>query len=122
MENGGTPGLRVLVVEDEPLIAMALEDVLVDQGIRVVGPAFDLEEALRLGREEDLDGAILDINIAGRKVFEVADTLAARAIPFVYVTGYSSDFLRDCDRDRPLLQKPYNIERLFAITGQWRRR
>jgi DNA-binding response OmpR family regulator len=122
MGNGNEPRLRVLVVEDEPLIAMALEDVLADHGIGVVGPAYDLDEALRLGREESIDGAILDINIAGEKVFDVADALGARAIPFVYVTGYGREGLRDCDRNRPVLQKPYDPERLIAIARQWRRR
>lgn len=119
--NTGSARPRVLVVEDEPLIAMALEDTLTDLGYEVVGPALSLKEALRLSRHEDIDGAILDVNVAGEKVFPVADILATRSIPFVFVTGYGGAGLRECDRGRPILQKPYQLDALDKIARKWPR-
>jgi DNA-binding response OmpR family regulator len=103
---------RVLVVEDEMLVAMVLEDQLADAGREVVGPAFSLEHAMRLAASESLDGAALDINLAGEKVYPVADLLAARNVPFVYVTGLGQAGLREADQGRPMLQKPYLVASL----------
>lgn len=114
-------GMRVLVVEDEPLIALALEDVLEDLGCEVVGPAHTLDEAAGLGRAAPLDGAILDVNLGRDKVFPVADILSKRSIPFVFTTGYGDAGLRPCDRGRPVLQKPYKAEHLLKIAEHWRR-
>lgn len=123
MERSGPnlSGMRVLVVEDEPLIALALEDILADLGCQVVGPAHTLAEAADLGREAPLDGAILDVNLGRDKVFPVADILAERSVPFVFTTGYGDAGLRPCDRGRPVLQKPYSPERLLKIAEHWRR-
>ena len=111
---------RVLVVEDEMLVAMVLEDQLADAGFKVVGPAFSVEEAMRLAASEPLDGAVLDINLAGEKVYPVADLLAARNVPFVYVTGFGQAGMRDADQGRPMLQKPYLFASLEAIVRGWR--
>jgi DNA-binding NtrC family response regulator len=113
-------GLRVLIVEDEVMIASFLEDALTDFGCEVIGPALNLEDALRLAREAVIDGAGLDINIAGEKVYPVADVLAERGLPFVYMTGYGRAGLRASDRGRPVLQKPYNLDRLVEIMTRWR--
>jgi two-component system, response regulator PdtaR len=113
--------LKVLVVEDEPLIAMALEDLLTISGFAVVGPASSLKQGMRLIEEQTVDGAILDINLRGEMVFPLADALAARSIPFVYVTGYGK-LLGAANHGRPVLQKPYNSEHLLEIVGAWRRR
>jgi DNA-binding response OmpR family regulator len=110
---------RVLVVEDEMLVAMVLEDQLADAGFKVVGPAFSVEEAMRLAASEPLDGAVLDINLAGEKVYPVADLLAARNVPFVYVTGFGRAGLRETDQGRPMLQKPYLFASLEAIVRGW---
>lgn len=111
---------RLLVVEDEPLVALALEDQLADAGYEVVGPAFSLQEALRLAESEALDGAVLDINLAGEKVYPVADLLAKRDVPFVYVTGFGEAGMRAADQGRPLLQKPCSFPTLDAIVREWR--
>lgn len=111
---------RLLVVEDEPLVALALEDQLADAGYEVVGPAFSLQEALRLAESEALDGAVLDINLAGEKVYPVADLLAKRDVPFVYVTGFGQAGMRASDEGRPLLQKPCSFPTLDAIVREWR--
>lgn len=121
MANGSSlSGLRILVVEDEPLIALGLETLLQSYGCQVVGPAFDLPQATGLSREQAIDGALLDVNIAGEKVFPVADILTQRGIPFCFVTGYGAGGLRDCDHGRPMLQKPYTPDSLLKIAQRWR--
>ena len=70
MEQGaGLSGLKVLVVEDEPLVAMALEDLLTDSGCTVVGPASSVKQGMRLIEEQAVDGAVLDVNLRGEMVF-----------------------------------------------------
>jgi DNA-binding response OmpR family regulator len=120
-QGGELSGLRILVVEDEPLIAMDLKDVLRDSGCSVVGPALTLKQGMRLAENETVDGAILDVNLGGETVFPLADALAGRAIPFAYLTGYST-MLRPCNDGGPVLQKPYRNQDLLRIAGQWPRR
>jgi DNA-binding NtrC family response regulator len=117
--EAGLSGLKVLVVEDEPLIAMDLQDLLTESGCTVVGPASSLEQGMRLMKEEAVDGAVLDINLGREMVFPLADALAGQSIPFVYVTGYGK-LLRACNHSRPVLQKPYAKQHLLNIIGQWR--
>ena len=120
MERGtGISRLTVLVVEDEPLIAMALEDLLIASGCTVAGPASSLTQGMRLINEQAVDGAVLDVNLGGEMVFPLADALAERCVPFVYVTGYGK-LLRACNHGRPVLQKPYRNQQLLSIIGQWR--
>jgi CheY-like chemotaxis protein len=111
--------LKILVVEDEPLVAMALENLLVDSGCTVIGPASNLRQGMRLVGEEAPDGAVLDVNLRGEMVFPLADALAAQSIPFAYVTGYGK-LLRACNHGRPVLQKPYSNQQLLNIIGEWR--
>lgn len=101
-------GLRVLVVEDETLVAMQIEDILEELGCVVVETAMNLgqaEEALDRGGAIDL--AFLDVNIAGQLVFPFAERLAERDIPIVFATGYGKAGLQTPWDDRPFLQKPY---------------
>ncbi len=112
-------GLKVLVVEDELLIAMTLEDLLKDSGCTVVGPASSLKQGMQLFEKEAVDGAILDVNLRGQMVFPLADALAERSIPFVYVTGYGK-LLRARNHGRRFLQKPYNNQELLKILREWR--
>ena len=98
--------LRVLVVEDEMLLAMVMEDILVDFGCEVVGPVARVADGVRIASSVRLDGAILDINVAGASVFPVARELDLRNIPFVFVSGYGEDGLPEEWRHRPRLQKP----------------
>ena len=100
-------GLRVLVVEDEAAISLLLEDMLLDFGCEVVGPAARLATALQLAKDEPLDVAILDVNVAGEAIYPVVAELAERNIPFVFSTGYGSAGIKDTYRDRPVLQKPF---------------
>ena len=112
-------GMRILVVEDEPLLAMASADLLADSGCTVAGPVSSVKQGMRLIEHEAIDGAILDINLRGEMVFPLADALAERSIPFVYVTGYGK-LLRACNHGRPVLQKPYSNQQLLKIIGEWR--
>jgi len=106
-------GKRILVLEDEPLIAMMVEDLLIDLGCIVVGPAMHLEEGFELAAREALDAAVLDVNINGGRSYPVADLLAQRGIPRLFATGYGhGEELHG--RTEPVLQKPYQGERLAA--------
>jgi len=104
-------GLRVLLVEDEDVLAITLEDLLTQLGCHIL-PASQLEQAIELARTESIDGALLDVNLSGERVYSVADELATRDIPFLFMTGYSTAELRPQWRDRPVLHKPFMIEDL----------
>lgn len=105
--EGDLNGLRILVVEDEAAISLLLEDMLLDFGCEVIGPAARLSAALDVVAREQVDLAILDVNVAGEPIYPVAEALAQRSIPFVFSTGYGSAGIRDAFRDRPVLQKPF---------------
>ncbi|MBM6583820.1 response regulator [Microvirga sp. BT689] len=107
MSDGDLNGLRILVVEDEAAISLLLEDMLLDFGCEVIGPAARLSAALEAVTREKVDLAILDVNVAGEPIYPVAEALAQRSIPFVFSTGYGSAGIRDAFRDRPVLQKPF---------------
>src|SRR5215472_3308440 len=112
-----TSGLRVLLVEDEIMVALLLEEMLGELGHTVVGPVARLQRALEMAQQEPLDVAILDVNINGSEVYPVAEALAARDIPFAFVTGYGGKGLRTSYCDRPTLQKPFrrrDLRELFA--------
>ena len=100
-------GKRVLVVEDEVLLALTLEDHLRDFGWVVVGPYHDLETALEAAGAEAFDCAILDVNLNGEMVFPLAENLIDRAIPFLFVTGYAPGNLPAHLRSVPRVAKPY---------------
>ncbi|WP_441290820.1 response regulator [Sorangium sp. KYC3313] len=102
------------------MIASSLEDVLTDLGCVVIGPALNIKDAMRLARAAEIDGASLDVNIAGEKVYPVADILSERGIPFVFLTGYGKAGLRESDLSRPVLQKPCSLERFEEILAGWR--
>ena len=81
---------RILVVEDEAIIAMLVEEMVLDFGSEVVGPAAKMDEALRLASHAPLDAAILDVNVGGVVVVPVADVLQQRGIPIIFATGYGA--------------------------------
>ena len=99
--------LKVLVVEDEALVSMLVEDMLTDLGCAIVGPAAEIEEALRLAGSADIDAALLDVNLGGRPIFPVADALKARGVPFAFASGYGEAGLSDDHRGATVLQKPF---------------
>src|ERR1700758_4716288 len=107
-ESDGLKGRRVLVVEDEMMIAMLVEDMLSELGCAVVGPAHALDDALALAlAETGLDAALLDVNLGGQPVFAVADALREKGVPAIFSTGYGDASLRPTDRGAPVLQKPF---------------
>lgn len=105
-------GKRILVVEDELLIALLLEDLLGEMGCVLAGSAPTLEEGARLAEQEGIDAAILDVNVAGMQVFPLAETLAARGLPFVFSTGYGAEGLPERWRGCPVAAKPFDLEDL----------
>jgi CheY-like chemotaxis protein len=109
---------RVLIVEDDALIAMHLEELLTALGHEVVAQAARIDMALELACKADIDFAVLDINIAGMKSFPVADILHQRGVPFAFATGYGAEGLMDGYRDFPALQKPYGQEDLERTIAQ----
>ena len=101
-------GRRVLIVEDESLVAMLLETILEDMGCTPVGPASNIDDGLAMAQaEEPLDAALLDVNVAGRQVFPVAEALRERGVPFIFSTGYGEGGLPDEWRGQTTLQKPF---------------
>lgn len=100
-------GKRVFVVEDEMLVAMNLEDMLLDMGAEVVGPAMRLDTALELARTEDFHVAVLDINLHGGRSYPVAAILQERKLPFIFATGYGHVEEAGAFADVLTLAKPY---------------
>lgn len=109
-------GARVLIVEDAALLAMELETGLTEAGAEVVGPAYELEEALAL-LAQPLDAAVLDANLNGLSVSPVADILAERGVPFVFATGYGDAGGAPSGFDAPVIRKPYDVTQVTAAVA-----
>lgn len=106
--------LRILIVEDEAMIAMMIEDMLIDAGYVVAGIAATCAEALDLIAQSPCDAAILDVNLAGEKSWPVADALAARGIGFAFASGGQE--ARPAPHDTaPTLDKPFQFNRLCNV-------
>jgi CheY-like chemotaxis protein len=103
---------RVLVVEDEYLIRMLLEDMLAELGYDVAAAVGTIAEAEKHATDGKFNVAILDVNLDNQEIYPVADILAKRRLPFMFVTGYGEQSLPERYRDRPSLQKPFQAERL----------
>lgn len=110
-------GKRVLVVEDEVIVAMQLEDLLLGFGCEVIGPASHLDQAHGLAETDALDAAVLDVNINGRSIRSVAERLAERGVPIVLATGYGQAGCVDLPKG-PVLQKPYRSRELASALRQ----
>lgn len=106
--------LRVLIVEDESLLAMMVEDVLADAGWSVAAAVASVPDALRAVERGGFDIALLDVNLAGHPVFPVADALLARGLPLVFASGYGADGLREDLRHLPVIDKPFSPAQLVA--------
>ena len=105
---------RVLIVEDEALVAMLIEDVLLDLNCDVIAVAAQLEHAMEATARESFDVAILDVNLAGTMTYPVARVLRARGTPFIFVTGYGPDGIDPDYAGYPVLQKPFRRNDLAA--------
>lgn len=110
-------GTRILLVEDEALIAITAEDALLEAGASV-SLAMALPLALTLARGGAFDLAILDVNLGHSTSFPAAELLAARGIPFLFATGYGPAGLAREFADRPLIQKPYDPDALIAAAAR----
>lgn len=109
---------RVLVVEDEMLVAMMIEDMLISLGHHVLGPAMHLSDALELAESEALDFAVLDVNLGrDQRSYPIATRLRERGIPFVFITGYGAAGLVDEFRGVTTLRKPIEPQELERILG-----
>ena len=105
----------VFLVEDEAMIRMMVVDMLEELGFRVAAETGEIDEAIKLAGTTDFDIAILDVNVNGRVISPVADLLKARNRPFIFATGYGSQGVPEDYRDRPALQKPFQIESLKDV-------
>ena len=105
---------RVLLLEDEIVISLYLEDVLSSLGWTIAHVADRIENALETVEAGEIDAAVLDINIAGKPSFPVAERLAAQGVPFLFLTGYGARGVPERFQDRPILQKPVAMKTLSA--------
>ncbi|MGA7789073.1 MAG: response regulator [Xanthobacteraceae bacterium] len=124
--NGTVIGLksaerpRVLLVEDEALVAMMIQETLTEFGFQVIGPVGTASEALAAAREKHVDAAVLDINLGDGLVYTVAEILGKRGVPFVFVTGYDADSVDPRFSGVPILQKPIErdmLQKIFLLGG-----
>ena len=109
---------RILVLDDEPLVSMLMENWLVELGCEVVGPACSVEQGLDMAGSAELDGAILDVNLAGKNSYQVAETLKQRGVPFAFVTGDSAIDASSGFSDLILLSKPFDFEGVKTVLGK----
>lgn len=116
MTAGRLEGYRVLVVEDEALLAMDIQDALEPLGCEIAGPAATVEDALLLIEEHAIDGALMDINLGGgRNSYPIAEALAGRGIPFAFLTGYGEQGVSSDYSGTPVLSKPFDEKSLVRM-------
>ena len=109
-------GARILVLEDETLVSMMVEDMLLDLGCQIVGPFARLDQALAfVSAKQDIDLALLDVNLAGERSFPVAELLKEQGTPFVFTTGYDESGMPDEWRGRPSLRKPFMMHEMATV-------
>lgn len=118
MTDEPTNGRKILIVEDETMIAIMLEDMLDELGYGVAGIAAKTPQALELIDRVPIDAAILDLNLAGQDSYDIAAALEERGVPFLFSTGYAALAVEERYRERPFLQKPFRQEELQrALSG-----
>jgi DNA-binding NtrC family response regulator len=113
-----TKPASVLIVEDEWLIAESLQETLENAGFLILGPVGRVSDALKLIETNGLRAAVLDVSLRGENSFPIARALAERLIPFAFMTGYVSKDILDSFRDRPILNKPVDEDRLIACVTE----
>ena len=115
-EDSALRGLRVLIAEDNLFAAMELEKTLIDLGCQPVGPVAQLDQALRLAQQENLDGALLDVDLRGELVFAVAEELERRRVPVIFASGYDTDDMFPAQFVRhPRLRKPFGESEIRRV-------
>ena len=105
---------KVLILEDEPIIGFALEDMLVDLGCSAVLVATRLDEAQRFIEAARVDAAILDVNIHGERSYPIADLLSERRLPYIFASGYGDTEHPERHRGAPTVTKPYSTQDIQA--------
>ena len=105
-------GSRILIVEDEMLVAMMIEDMIADMGLVPAAVAGRLQQGVDLAGKLDIDAAVLDVNLDGEQSFPVARVLRERGIPFFFATGYGAKGIADEFKQSLVLQKPFNAAEL----------
>ncbi|SER11049.1 Response regulator receiver domain-containing protein [Faunimonas pinastri] len=119
MSESPLSGCRILIAEDEYLLADELRTGLSEAGAVVVGPAGSLEDVLGLiDSEARIDGAVLDVNLRGDMAFAAADLLKERGVPFVFTTGYDASFIPSRFQTAVRCEKPVNMKKLTRVIGQ----
>jgi len=108
-------GNRIMVVEDEALVAMALRESLDEMGFSVIGPYSRISEAMIALRNNHIDAAVLDVNLGGELIYPLADVLAADRVPFVFITGYGAEEIEPRYAHVPILQKPIEAGALKTV-------
>ncbi|TDX79711.1 response regulator receiver domain-containing protein [Neorhizobium sp. R1-B] len=107
-------GIKVLVVEDEGFVALLIEDMLSDLGCEIVASVAELQEACAVAAAEEIDLAVLDVNLGGERSFPVAEVLRERGVPFIFSTGYGTAGLPPEFIKWPVLAKPFSAKALEA--------
>ncbi|HRO00120.1 response regulator [Nitrobacter sp.] len=115
MESAKPPGGSVFLVEDEVMIRMMVADMLEELGYSIAAEAGDIEQALQLARTTNFDIAILDVNVNGKLISPVAEVIEGRNRPFIFATGYGTQGLPPEYRNRPSVQKPFQMDGLDAV-------
>jgi DNA-binding response OmpR family regulator len=114
MSNDASSSPRILLIEDEMLVAGMLQSMLSSLGYAAIGPATDVHEVMEILSHENVDAVVLDINLNGQMSYPIADELAMRGIPFIFSTGYEPQRLPAKHEGRPLLKKPFRRSALGA--------
>jgi CheY-like chemotaxis protein len=109
-----TKSLKVFLIEDEAMIRMMEVDMLEELGHYIAAEAGHLDKAIELARSTDFDLAILDVNLDGKNITPVAELIHARGLPIIFATGYGAAGVPEEFRDRPTLQKPFELQALHA--------
>ncbi len=112
---GDLPSKRILIVEDEPFVALSLVDTLSELGFQVAACVGDVSAAIDFIGREHIDGALLDVNLGSQRIDPVADLLAQRACPFIFTTGFGKADLPPAHADRAILQKPFGTADLVSM-------
>lgn len=119
MDKPSLRGRRVLVVEDDYLVAMFVADALRDEEAQVLGPVGSLDEALdTVESGSGIDAAVLDVNLQGEPVFELADRLIQRNVPIVFTSGYDASFFPEAYRHLPMCMKPVDTAMLVDVVSR----
>ena len=113
IDGSAASAVRVLLAEDETLVALLLEEDLRSAGYTVIGPFMNLTKAILASRREQFDLAVLDVNLNGEMIYPLADELQARGVPFALLSGYGPTSLPERFRTLPRISKPYDPEVLL---------